>query len=184
MIHPLPHHPEGLSRGNSQKKREIILMKNQVKLLTISISALCVGVLVYMLDRQPDSIYFLPDWLSLHDQSGAIFGSLGYYLPTFIHVYAFILLTVVVAMPSIAKLIPICLAWFTLDSLFEIAQLNPVAQWIGNHSPPWFSGIPFLENTANYFLMGSFHAYDMLSIAMGTLAAYLTVILIAKRTSK
>ncbi len=159
-------------------------MNNQVKLLTISFCALCVGVLVYILDRQPDSIYFLPGWLSLYAQTGSIFGSIGNYLPTFIHVFVFILLTIVVAVPSITKLIPICAAWFTIDSLFEIAQIESIAQWIANHTPTWFGGVPFLENTANYFLMGSFHAYDLLSIAMGTLAAYLTVLLITRRTSK
>lgn len=157
-------------------------MNRQSGLLVIAIGALCVGMLVYVVDRQPETIYFLPAWLSLHDQTGSLFGSLGNYLPTFIHVYVFILLTVVVALPSITKLIPICLAWLTLDSLFEIAQLNPIAQWIASHTPVWFSGVPFLENTAGYFLMGSFHIYDLLSIAIGTLAAYLTVTLLARRT--
>jgi len=145
-------------------------------LFIIAIGALCVGVLVYVFDRQAETIYFLPGWLSLESQIGGLFGSIGNYLPTFIHVYAFILLTVVVAVPSVTKLIPVCLAWFTLDSLFEFAQLNPIAQWIGSHTPGWFSGIPFLENTADYFLMGTFDVFDLFSIAIGTLAAYLTII--------
>lgn len=157
-------------------------MARQSGLLVIAFGALCVGVLIYVFDRQPEFTYFLPVWLSLHEQAGSIFGSLGNYLPTFIHVYVFILLTVVIALPSISKLIPVCLAWLTLDSLFEIAQINPIAQWIGSNTPAWFSGVPFLENTASYFLMGSFHVFDLLSIAIGTLAAYLTVTLLARRT--
>ena len=157
-------------------------MNRQSGLLAIAVGALCVGVLVYVFDRQPEFTYFLPGWLSLHDTTGSIFGSIGGYLPTFIHVYVFILLTVVVALPSITKLIPVCLAWLTLDSLFEIAQLNPIAQWIGAHTPEWFNGIPFLENTANYFLMGSFHPFDLLSIAIGTFAAYMTVSLVTRST--
>jgi hypothetical protein len=152
------------------------------EILAIAIGALGIGVLVYVLDRQPEFTYFLPDWLSPESQINGLFGSIGYYLPTFIHVYAFILLTVVVAVPSITKLIPVCLAWFTLDSLFEVAQLNTIAQWIGSHTPTWFNGIPFLENTADYFLMGTFDVIDLLSIAIGTLAAYLTVNLITRRT--
>ncbi|NNF96699.1 MAG: hypothetical protein HKM94_07230 [Halobacteria archaeon] len=151
-------------------------MNRQMGILAVAISALCVGVMVYVVDRQAEYIYFLPDWLSLEHQIGGLFGSIGNYLPTFIHVYAFILLTVVVAVPSVTKLIPVCLAWFTLDSLFEFAQLNPIAQWIGSHTPGWFSAIPFLENTADYFLMGTFDVFDLFSIAIGTLAAYLTVI--------
>jgi hypothetical protein len=156
-------------------------LNRQSGLLIIAIGALCVGVLVYVFDRQPEFTYFLPGWLSLHDTTGSIFGSIGCYLPTFIHVYVFILLTVVVALPSITKLIPICLAWLTLDSLFEIAQLNPIALWIANHTPAWFSGIPFLENTTNYFLMGSFNVFDLFSIAIGTFAAYMTVSLVTRK---
>lgn len=153
-------------------------MNKQPELLQITAAtgALCIGVLVYVLDRQAEYIYFLPSWLSLESQIGGLFGSIGNYLPTFIHVYAFILLTVVVAVPSITKLIPVCLAWFAFDSLFEVAQLNPIAQWIGSHTPIWFSGIPFLDNTADYFLMGTFDVFDLLSIATGTLVAYLTIV--------
>ena len=94
------------------------------EILAIAIRALGVGVQVYVLDRQPEFTYFLSDWLSLKSQINGLLGSIGYYLPTFIHVYAFILLTVVVAVPSITTLIPVCLAWFTLDTLFEVAQLT------------------------------------------------------------
>lgn len=156
-------------------------MTRQNVILTIAIGALCVGVLVYIFDRQSEVVYFLPDWLSLEIHIGGLFGSIGNYLPTFIHVYAFILLTVVVAVPSITKLIPVCIAWFTLDTLFEVAQLNTVAHWIGNHIPSWFSGIPFLENTADYFLMGTFDVFDLISIVTGTLAAYLSIVLITRR---
>lgn len=156
-------------------------MTRQYVLLAIAIGAFCVGVLVYVFDRQSELVYFLPNWLSLEKDIGGLFGSIGYYLPTFIHVYTFILLTVVVAVPSIAKLIPVCLVWFTLDTLFEIAQINPIAQWIGSHTPYWISGIPFIENTVDYFMMGTFDVFDIISIATGTLAAYLTVTLHTRR---
>lgn len=156
-------------------------MDRQSELLAIAFGALCIGVLVYVLDRQAESVYFLPDWLSLHTQAGSVFGSIGDYLPTFIHTYTFILLTVVVAVPAIAKLIPVCLAWLIVDTLFEVAQIEAIAQWIAGHTPGWFNGIPFLENTADYFLMGTFNALDLLSIVIGTLAAYLTVIFLTRR---
>lgn len=157
-------------------------MTRQIELLCLATGALGVGVLIYVFDRQSEFVYFLPGWLSLNSITGDLFGSIGNYLPTFLHVYAFILLTVVVFVPSMTNLIPVCLAWFTLDSLFEIAQLNPIAVWIGNHTPTWFSGIPFLENTTNYFLMGTFDVLDLISIAAGTLAAYLTIKFNTRRT--
>lgn len=154
-------------------------MSNRSDVLQIAVA---IGVLVYLFDRQPSSVYLIPDWISLANSLALVFGQIGHHLPTFVHVYAFILLTVVVAVPSITKLIPVCLAWFTLDSLFEAAQLSPIAQWIGSHTPTWFSGIPFIENTASYFLMGTFDMFDLLSIALGTLAAYLSVVFSTRKT--
>lgn len=156
-------------------------MIRQTGLFIVAIGAFGMGVLVYVFDRQSELVYFLPAWLSLHDITSVVFGNIGNYLPTFIHVYVFILLTVIIAVPSIAKLVPVCLAWFTFDTLFEVAQLNPIAQWIGTHTPGWFNDIPFLENTAKFFMMGTFDVLDLLSIATGTIAAYLTVVLINRR---
>jgi len=144
-------------------------------MLAIAIGALCMGVLLYALDRQHDHVYFLSIWTPANYPAIRVFGTLGNYLPTFIHVYAFILLNVAVAAPAMNKIIPICLAWFTLDSLFEVAQIATSARWIAQHTPDWFSGIPFLENTANYFLSGTFDVLDLLSIAAGTIAAYITI---------
>lgn len=159
-------------------------MLRQIEIFTLGIGALGVGVLVYVFDRQPELIYFLPGWLSLNSHLDGLFGSIGNHLPTFLHVYAFILLTVVVATPSITKLIPICLAWFTLDTLFEVAQIDAIAQWIALHTPGWFAGIPFLENTSNYFLFGTFDVVDLLSITVGTIAAYITVSVLTRRGSQ
>ena len=158
-------------------------MLRQIQIFTVGFSALSVGVLIYVFDRQPEFIYFLPGWLSLNSQPGGLLGNIGYNLPTFLHVYAFILLTAVVAVPSITKLIPVCLAWFTLDTLFEVAQIDPIAQWLAIHTPAWFAGIPFLENTSNYFLFGTFDVVDLMSIAAGTVAAYITVSVLTRRSS-
>lgn len=154
-------------------------MTRQWTLFFIATGALAVGVLVYVLDRRPEFVYFLPEWLSLNSSPVVYFGSIGNYLPTFVHVYAFILLTVIVAIPAGIKLISVCLTWFTLESLFEVAQIDVIAQWIARHTPDWVSFIPFLENTSNYFLMGTFDPLDLLSIVAGTLIAYLTITLIS-----
>ena len=142
---------------------------------TTATGALAVGVLVYLLDRQPTSVYFIPDWITLANNLNPIFGEIGNYLPTFIHVYAFILLTTIIVAPSPAWIIPICAAWFAVDSLFELAQFTPIDQWIAGNVPDWFASIPFLENTSAYFISGTFDFLDLLSIAAGTAAAYLTI---------
>jgi len=157
------------------RKKGVTLMSRQREMLAIAIGALCMGVLLYALDRQHDHVYFLSAWTPANSPTARVFGTLGNYLPTFIHVYAFILLTAAVAAPAMNKIIPICLAWFTLDCLFEVAQIDSSARWIAQHIPDWFSGVPFLENTASYFLFGTFDVLDLLSIAAGTVAAYVTI---------
>jgi hypothetical protein len=101
----------------------------EVLQITAAISVLCIGVLVYVIDRQAEFVYFLPGWFSFNSVPSVFFGSVGNYLPTFI------LLSVVVSAPSIIKLVPVCLAWLTLDSLCEVAQLDSIVQWIGSHTP-------------------------------------------------
>ena len=43
--------------------------------------------------------------------------------------------------------------------------------------PDWFEGIPFLENTKNYFQKGTFDMVDLVAIAFGTAVAYFVMIL-------
>lgn len=157
-------------------------MNRRSEISIIAIITLCIGVLVYVLDRQVESVYFLTEWLSLNNEPIDFFGSVGNYLPTFIHVYAFILLTVAVATPSIINSVFACITWFTIDSLLEVGQIDSISQWIALHTPDWFSDIPFLENTTDYFLSGTFDALDLVSISVGTLAAYMTISLNVRNT--
>ena len=151
-------------------------MRRQVRLIIIAVSVLCIGVLIYMLDRQAEYTYFIPDWLSFNNQKNRLFGNFGNQLPTFIHVYVFILLTAIVTPPSTTNNLLICSTWFFIDSLFEIAQIKPIAQWIVKNTPDWFMSVPLLENTTSYFSNGTFDALDLLSILAGTIAAYITLI--------
>jgi len=47
--------------------------------------------------------------------------------------------------------------------------------------PDWFSGIPFLENSKNYFLSGTFDFNDLTAIAVGTISAYFVLSFSNKR---
>lgn len=143
----------------------------------IAIAALAFGLLVYLFDRRPEHVYFLSHGFVLAHAPHSLFGVVGNYLPTFVHVYAFILLTVVVAGSARARLIGICAAWFIIAALFECAQLPAIAGSIAAAVPAWFARVPVLDNTAAYFLGGTFDVMDLLSIALGTVAAYLTVTL-------
>jgi hypothetical protein len=73
----------------------------------------------------------------------------------------------------------ICPSWFLVDSAFELGQkFNDLALKI---IPDWFTGIPFLENTENYFLKGTFDYIDLAAIALGTLIAYFALLATYKK---
>ena len=68
----------------------------------------------------------------------------------------------------------ICLFWFVIDVFFELAQgLGNIIILI---IPDWFSNFLFLENTRSYFLHGQLDYLDIVSIAFGSLAAYIILI--------
>lgn len=151
--------------------------KSRIYQFIAAMSALILGLCIYLFDRNPETVYFISNWFSLDGETNPIFGALGNYLPAFLHVYAFTLLTVIVFAQSHRQILIICAGWLTIDSLFEIGQINFIAESIASHTPGWFTGVPFLENTANYFLMGTFDILDLLSITIGTFTAYITIIL-------
>ncbi len=158
-----------------------MVKKASVLFVVIAAVALAVGVLVYLLDRQPEHTYFLSHGLTLVYVPYSLFGAAGNYLPAFIHVYAFILLTAAVAGSSIARLLGTCTVWFVIASLFECGQHPAVSPLIAAALPAWFASVPVLDNTAAYVLNGTFDLLDLLSLAAGTVAAYLTVVLIRNR---
>ena len=148
--------------------------------VALAVAALFLGLLVYWLDRRPEHVYFLSHGFALAPQQHSLFGVVGNSLPTFLHVYAFILLTAAVAGSSKARLIRICAAWFVIATLFEFAQLRAVAPIIAAAVPAWFARVPVLDNTAAYFLNGTFDVLDLVSIALGTVAAYFTIAIAKK----
>src|SRR5215831_17749800 len=94
--------------------------------LLLAFLALTVGVLVYVLDRPAGSTYFLSGLPLRAGGHGSHFGSIGGQIPEFVHVYAFILLTVAVSSAR-SSLLRICIFWWVLDSLFKLALHRAVA---------------------------------------------------------
>lgn len=145
----------------------------------IALTALGVGILVYLLDRSPAHVYFLSPAASWVPSHGVRLGPLGGSLPDFLHVYAFILLTAAVA-PKPKTLLPICTFWVLVDALFELGQHPMFAPRIAAVVPPWFQHVPFLNHTANYFLHGIFDYTDLVAIAAGAAFAYRTIATVQK----
>ena len=158
----------------------IYLRRSRSYLIFAAISALTLGLCIYLIDRRPETAYLVSSGLPLYEIENQIFGIMGLYLPSFLHVYAFILLSVAVFAQSHRQVLIICFSWLIIDIIFEFAQISMIAQSVAVHTPGWFSGIPVLENTADYFLMGTFDTLDLFSIIAGTLSAYMTIFLSKK----
>jgi len=138
---------------------------------------LLVGTLVYIIDRPPEHTYFVfnnPVSISLFKTLPNLFGVIGNTLPSFVHVFAFILITAgMIACRKRGYLI-ICLSWLTLNVVFEFGQ--KFNTFFSSLVPAWFSKFPFLENTANYFSRGTFDQADIASAMIGSALAYLVLI--------
>ena len=146
-------------------------MKTRSQVLSAT-ALLAPGLAVYLFDRPADRIYFVPDWWQTGADNAPFFGPLGAGLPSFVHVLCFTLITAAILAPCRFRIMSICLSWFVIDSLFELAQHDTVAVRIAEFVPAWFQNFILLENTRAYLLAGTFDPLDMLSIAAGSLVAY------------
>jgi len=161
-----------------------------IVLLALAGSALLIGVVIYVLDRPVENIYFLTQWTTTGSNEAGVFGhyfgALGQHLPTFLHTYGFILLTTTIVVPYWkyhCDILWVCIVWFVIESLFEIAQMDFIAHAIASLVPAGFNNIPFFENTSNYFIAGTFDVLDLLSIVVGSLTAYLTIMYLYQKES-
>ncbi|MFQ5990676.1 MAG: PQQ-dependent sugar dehydrogenase, partial [Candidatus Methylomirabilales bacterium] len=145
----------------------------QVKLV-LGLAVLLLGTLVYVLDRPPERA-FVPNAFSLFENTPFVFGRLGQSLPTFAHVFAFSLLTAVLLGGGKRKTIAICLGWMATEAAFELGQHPALAHGLVALIPSWFEQVLILEKTDSYFLRGTFDPADIVTIALGALAAYVVI---------
>jgi len=130
---------------------------------------LSIGFCVYLADRDPGHAMLLPPWPRLG--GGALFGVLGQWLPSFVHPFAFSLLTAAALAPRPKPRYGACAAWCAVNAAFEFGQLTQIAAWIDavlhtSHLPPALT-----RPLADYFLRGRFDVGDLAALALGSLAA-------------
>jgi hypothetical protein len=150
--------------------------------ILLGAAGLLFGALIYLVDRSPDQTYFVYKSsidISLYNILPNLFGPIGNNLPTFIHVFSFILITAGLISCQKRGYLIICTSWFLADYAFELGQ--KFNSWPSKLIPDWFAGIPFLENTENYFLSGTFDYFDLTAITIGTIMAYFVLLTTRKR---
>jgi len=154
---------------------------NRIQILT-GVAALFIGMLVYLVDRPPDQTYFVdksPVNISLYHTLPGLFNIIGNSLPSFAHVFSFILITAGLIASKKRHFIIICFFWFLVDSVFELGQ--KFSTMFIKFIPDWFASIPFLENIGDYFVRGTFSFSDMAAIFIGTITAYFILMITSER---
>lgn len=136
-----------------------------------ALAALSLGLMVYLLIRDPEQVYFLSYFAPFQQSSSSETGIISDFLPSLFHSYAFILLTVAVLSASTAQTRSVCLFWFFLECGFEIGQHDAIAV----HISSYIGNIHFLNVFSEYFVNGTFDLLDIAAIAAGTCLAYATV---------
>lgn len=153
-----------------------VIRPKEINLIQLAVGILCLaaGTLEYLAGRAWGSTYFLAlveDWIVRSPRMPSPYGSWGYFAPDFFHPLGFALISMAVAPKTRWWRVGICLAWFMIDGLFELAQKN--GYLISTYLPSWLQKIPVLDQVQVYLEQGTYDFGDMVAIAAGSLAAML-----------
>ena len=133
-------------------------------------AALAAGATVYFTDRSALDIYLLPNALAqmqimtldFHDS-----------IPSFLHAFAFCLITAGALGLSEVSDTNVCLSWLCIDALLEIGQHQAVSFSLAAALPAWVAEVPLLQALPGYLMQGTFDSFDIMFTACGCLCAFL-----------
>ena len=157
-------------------------MQNKWKLhaelfqVVIALTVLLLGILVYVTTRSSEQVFFLQYLPEMDINIPFQMSGIIYSLPSFLHIYVFILLTTAVTSKQINYIRYVCFFWLVVEVLFEFGQQHDIAIVLANHIPEWFHHYIWLETIPVYFLHGTFDPMDILSLILGMCFAYVTVV--------
>lgn len=146
-------------------------MSKRALLVAFGVIGLAAGALEYLLGRPHGSVYFLKDFPAHLFHRINVYGPLGQWAPDFLHPFSFSLIFIGLFSGSRRTRLRVCILWLVIDSSLEIGQRFGAV--ISGHCPSWFSGIPYLENTGNYFRHGRFDPLDLAAILLGAACAFI-----------
>lgn len=150
----------------------------EVLLVATAVTALAIGLLCYVAWRAPGTAQWLPAAAGLGPApGGGMPGLLGGWLPSFVHPFAFALLTAAAA-PAARQGSPIlgaCGGWWLVGIAFEAMQHPAVAAAMADRLAAWTAALPGLGLLARpllrYAVAGRFDVGDLAATTLGALAA-------------
>jgi hypothetical protein len=142
--------------------------------IVLGIVLLMFGGLIYLSSPAGGSPYFkgklgISDSFSLN--ISRLLEPLRGPLPEFIHPLAFSLIGMGLFARTRRSRIWICFIFFSINILFELGQFSKNLST--RIVPGWFTRIPVLENTQDYFLKGTFSVLDLWAICLAIVVAYI-----------
>ena len=135
--------------------------RREARLAAVALAALAAGLLVYWGQRDVSHSTLIPAFPVIAGSIG--FGTLGQWLPSFLHTLAFGLLTAVVLPPRFALRAAACCAWAVVNIAFEAGQHPRLAAAWGETFGP--------GPITSYFERGTFDAGDIVAALLGALVA-------------
>jgi hypothetical protein len=144
--------------------------------------ALGLGVLIYLTDRSATHALLIPAVGQL--ASMEFVGAAGQWLPSFLHVFAFSLLTASVMPIGGVGAFHACLTWWAIDCAFEFAQLPFVAALIAEEIDSALGVSQLSHSLAACLLHGTFDVADLLAATAGALTAAAVIAVVGSHGSK
>ncbi|MBL8287061.1 MAG: hypothetical protein JNL85_03675 [Rubrivivax sp.] len=148
-------------------------------LAALAAALLVLAALIYLLDRPAGSAWLLPaQWQARWQAwwpapaSGGWFGSAGLWLPSFVHAFAFSVLTAWLLPPRPALAATACAGWALVDTLAELGQHAAVSPHVAAAITALFGHSSAVLHTARYFSNGSFAAADIVAALAGSAVAF------------
>jgi hypothetical protein len=131
--------------------------------------ALAVKTLVYLTDRGASRPVLAPAVGAFAGSS--VFGAIGQWLPSFVHLFSFALFTAAAVPPRLSPAYGACVAWCAVSIAFEVGQHPHLNAHLAEAIWGAFGQTPLTRFVANYFLRGTFDVGDIVAAMLGALAA-------------
>jgi len=131
--------------------------------------ALGVGVMVYWTDRHHGSASLIPGAAVMTRQH--FFGTLGGWLPSFVHPLAFSLFSAALLVPRPRWQYGACAFWFAVNVAFEIGQHPQIRGVLADALRHGLGQGHVARALENYFLRGTFDVGDLVAAALGAALA-------------
>jgi len=168
-------------RGDVAPRRLVVGpgRRQAAALVTIGLVALAVGLLVYLVDRDPSRAALIPAAAAL--VGGNLFGALGQWMPSFVHPFAFSLFTAATYPSRASAGYSACVAWCAVNVVFEMAQSPGINRAVAQAAEGVLGRSWAARQLSNYVLRGTFDVGDLIAATAGAAAAAVVLYLVHRR---